>query len=127
MNQNTNDQMQTIIRNAYTTTTACKFLGISYEELNRRVENHEILRLRDNEGHTRYPGFQFSSTGETAPHVQKIVQTLLGQGFTEWQTALWLTTESSLYDGKSPIEFMHADPKRFGIVLYTAQHDTPTP
>lgn len=127
MSQDKNRRMQSIIRDAYTTTTACKFLGISYEELNRMVENHEILRLRDDAGHTRYPSFQFSSTGETAPHVQKIIQTLLEQGFTERQAALWMTTESSLYDGKSPIEFMQADPKRFGIVLYTAQHDTPTP
>lgn len=127
MSQKKNDQAQGVIRDAYTTTTACKFLGISYEELNRRVENHEILRLRDDKGHARYPSFQFSSTGETAPHLQKIIQTLLEQGFTEWQATLWLTTKSSLYDGKSPIEFMQADPKRFGIVLYTAQHDTPAP
>lgn len=125
MSQKKNDQMQSTIRDAYTATTACKFLGISYEELNRRVENHEILRLRDDKGNSRYPSFQFGSTGETASHVQKIIQTLLEQGFTEWQATLWLTTESSLYDGKSPIEFMQADPKRFGIVLYTAQHDTP--
>lgn len=127
MSQNTNNLMQGIIRGAYTATTASKFLGISYEELNRRVENHEILRLRDDKGNARYPSFQFGSTGETTPHVQKIIQTLLEQGFTEWQAALWLTTESSLYDGKSPVEFMQADPKRFGIVLYTAHHDTPTP
>jgi len=127
MSQKKNDQAQGVIRDAYTTTTACKFLGISYEELNRRVENHEILRLRDDKGHARYPSFQFSSTGETAPHLQKIIQTLLEQGFTEWQATLWLATKSSLHDGKSPIEFMQADPKRFGIVLYTAQHDTPAP
>jgi hypothetical protein len=126
-NQNNNRRMQGAIRDAYTTTTACKFLGISYEELNRMVESREILRLRDDKGNARYPSFQFSSTGETAPHVQKIIQTLLEQGFTERQAALWLTTESSLCDGKSPVEFMQADPKRFGIVLYTAQHDTPTP
>lgn len=125
--QNEIDPMKSIIRAAYSATTASKFLGISYEELNRRVENHEILRLRDNTGHARYPGFQFGSDGSVTPHLQKIIQTLLEQGFTERQAALWLTTESILYDGKSPIEFMQADPKRFGIVLYTAQHDTPTP
>ena len=127
MSQNTNEQMRSIIRDAYTATTASKFLGISYEELNRRVENHEVLRLRDDKGNARYPGFQFGSDGSITPHLQKIIQTLLEQGFAERQAALWLTTESRLYDGKSPIEFMHADPKRFGIVLYTAQHDTPTP
>lgn len=127
MSQNTNDLMQSVIRAAYSATTACKFLGISYEELNRRVENHEILRLKDDKGHARYPSFQFGSDGSVTPHLQKIIQTLLEQGFTEWQAALWLTTESSLYDGKSPVEFMQADPKRFGIVLYTAQHGTPTP
>ena len=125
-NQNEIDLMKSIIRDAYTTTTACKFLGISYEELNRRVENHEILRLRDDKGNARYPSFQFSSTGETTPHVQKIIQTLLERGFTDQQTVEWLTTASSLYDGESPIEFMQADPKRFGIVLYAAEHDTPT-
>lgn len=125
--QNEIDLMQGVIRDAYTATTASKFLGISYEELNRRVENHEILRLRDNKGNARYPSFQFSSDGRVIPHLQKIIQTLLEQGFTERQAALWLTTESSLYESKSPIEFMQADPKRFGIVLYTAQHDTPTP
>lgn len=126
-NQNKNRRMQGVIRDAYTTTTACKFLGVSYEELNRRVENHEILRLRDNKGNARYPSFQFSSDGTVTAHLQKIIQTLLERGFTEWQATLWLTTESSLYDGKSPVEFMQADPKRFGIVLYTAQHDTPIP
>lgn len=127
MSQNTNDLMQSIIRDTYTTTTACKFLGVSYEELNRRVESHEVLRLRDDKGNARYPSFQFGSDGSVTPHLQKIIQTLLGRGFTEWQAALWLTAESRMYDGKSPIEFMHADPKRFGIVLYTAQHDTHTP
>lgn len=125
--QNKDNLMQSVIRAAYSATTACKFLGISYEELNRRAENHEILRLRDNEGHTRYPGFQFGSDGSVTPHLQKIIQTLLGRGFTEWQATLRLTTESRMYDGKSPIEFMQADPKRFGIILYTAQHDTPSP
>lgn len=125
--QNEIDLMQGVIRDAYTATTACKFLGISYEELNRMVESHEILRLRDSKGNSRYPRFQFSSDGRVIPHLQKIIQTLLGRGFTERQATLWLTTESSLYDGKSPVEFMQADPKRFGIVLYTAQHDTPTP
>lgn len=124
--QNEIDLMQGVIRDAYTATTACKFLGISYEELNRMVESHEILRLRDSKGNSRYPRFQFSSDGRVIPHLQKIIQTLLGRGFTERQATLWLTTESSLYDGKSPVEFMQADPKRFGIVLYTAQHDTPT-
>lgn len=124
--QNKIDLMQGVIRDAYTATTACKFLGISYEELNRMVESHEILRLRDSKGNSRYPRFQFSSDGRVIPHLQKIIQTLLGRGFTERQATLWLTTESSLYDGKSPVEFMQADPKRFGIVLYTAQHDTPT-
>lgn len=127
MSQNKTDQMRSIIRDAYTATTACKFLGVSYEELNRMVEDREILRLRDDKGNARYPGFQFGSDGSVTTHLQKIIQTLLEQGFTEWQAALWLTTESILYDGKSPIEFMQADPKRFGIVLYTAQHDTPTP
>lgn len=126
MSQNTNNLMRGIIRDAYTATTASKFLGVSYEELNRMVESHEILRLRDSKGNSRYPSFQFSSDGTVTTHLQKIIQTLLEQGFTEWQAALWLTTESSLYDGKSPVEFMQADPKRFGIVLYTAQHDTPT-
>lgn len=124
--QNEIDLMKSIIRDAYSATTACKFLGVSYEELNRMVESREILRLRDSKGNSRYPRFQFSSDGRVIPHIQRVIQTLLGRGFTERQAALWLTTESSLYDGKSPVEFMQADPKRFGIVLYAAEHDTPT-
>lgn len=124
--QNEIDLMQGVIRDAYTATTACKFLGVSYEELNRMVENHEILRLRDSKGNSRYPRFQFGSDGTVIPHLQRVIQTLLSRGFTERQAALWLTTKSSLYDGKSPVEFMQADPKRFGIILYAAEHDTPT-
>lgn len=124
--QNEIDLMKSIIRDAYSATTACKFLGVSYEELNRMVENREILRLRDSKGNSRYPRFQFGSDGTVIPHLQKIIQTLLEQGFTERQAALWLTTKSSLYESKSPVEFMQADPKRFGIILYTAEHDTPT-
>lgn len=124
--QNEIDLKKSIIRDAYTATTACKFLGVSYEELNRMVESREILRLRDNKGNSRYPSFQFGSDGTVIPHIQRVIQTLLGRGFTERQAALWLTTGSSLYDGKSPVEFMQTDPKRFGIVFYAAQHDTPT-
>lgn len=124
--QNKIDLMKSIIRDAYSATTACKFLGISYEELNRMVESHEILRLRDSKGNSRYPRFQFSSDGRVIPHLQRVIQTLLMRGFTDQQTVEWLTTASSLYDGESPIEFMQADLKRFGIVLYAAEHDTPT-
>lgn len=124
--QNQIDLMKSIIRDAYSATTACKFLDVSYEELNRMAENHEILRLRDSKGNNRYPRFQFGSDGSVIPHIQRVIQTLLGRGFTERQATLWLTTKSSLYDGESPIEFMQADPKRFGIILYTAEHDTPT-
>ena len=125
--QNKIDLMKSVIRDGYSATTTCKFLGVSYEELSRMVDDREVLRLRDGNGNPRYPRFQFSSDGSVIPHLQRVIQTLLGRGFTERQAALWLTTKSSLYDGKSPVEFMQADPKRFGIVLYTAQHDTPTP
>jgi hypothetical protein len=119
--------MKSIIRDGYSATTTCKFLGLSYEELSRMVDDHEVLRLRDGNGNPRYPRFQFGSDGTVIPHLQRVIQTLLSRGFTDQQTAEWLTTASSLYESKSPVEFMQTDPKRFGIVLYTAQHDTPTP
>ena len=118
---------KSIIRDGYSATTTCKFLGVSYEELSRMVDNREVLKLMDGNGNPRYPRFQFSSAGTVIPHLQRVIQTLLGRGFTERQATLWLTTESSLYDGESPVEFMQADPKRFGIVLSAAEHDTPTP
>lgn len=125
--QNKIELMKSIIRDGYSATTTCKFLGVSYEELSRMVDDHEVLRLRDGNGNPRYPRFQFGSDGTVIPHLQRVIQTLLSRGFTDQQTAEWLTTASSLYESKSPVEFMQTDPKRFGIVLYTAQHDTPTP
>lgn len=112
-----------IIGKLHTTAEVCEYLGsITPQALNDRIKKNTILRLKDSKGHNRYPRFQFSD-GTVNPNIQKIIQTLLKGHFTGWEAAIWLTTPSQAYDGKSAVEYMKESPGNFAKVLAHAQGD----
>ena len=88
----------------YSTASAGEYLNLSLEELDRLVEDRLILKVTDGKGRNGYPLFQFRD-GSMNPDVQKIIQTLLKGHFTEWEAAIWLTTPSQAYNGKSAVEY----------------------
>lgn len=109
--------------NRYSTAATCEYLGgITRQALNDRINKHTILRLKDGAGRNGYPIFQFSN-GTVDPNIQQIIQTLLDGHFSEWQTALWLTSPSLMYNGASPLEYLRTSPKNFGQVLAHAEND----
>lgn len=112
-----------IIGALYSTAATCEYLGgITRQALNDRINKHTILRLKDGAGRNGYPIFQFSN-GTVDPYILQIVQTLLDGHFSEWQTALWITTPSLMYNGASPLEYLRTSPKNFGQVLAHAEND----
>lgn len=112
-----------IIGDLYSTAATCEYLGgITRQALNDRINKHTILRLKDGAGRNGYPIFQFSN-GTVDTNIQQIIQTLLDGHFSEWQTALWITTPSLIYNGASPLEYLRTSPKHFGQVLAHAEND----
>lgn len=96
--------------------------GYTARDISDRINKHTILRLKDGAGRNGYPLFQFSN-GTVDPNIQQIIQTLLDGHFSEWQTALWITTPSLMYNGASPLEYLRTSPKHFGQVLAHAEND----
>lgn len=111
-----------IVGKMYSTASACEYLNLSLEELDRLVEDRLILKVTDGKGRNGYPLFQFRD-GAMDPDVQKIIQTLLKGNFSEWRTAIWLTIPSPEYGGKSALEYMKESPDNFAIVLSGAEND----
>ena len=111
-----------IVGKMYSTASACEYLNLSLEELDRLVEDRLILKVTDGKGRNGYPLFQFRD-GAMDPDVQKIIQTLLKGNFSQWRTAIWLTIPSSEYGGKSALEYMKESPDNFVIVLSDAEND----
>lgn len=111
-----------IVGKMYSTASACEYLNLSLEELDRLVEDRLILKVTDGKGRNGYPLFQFRDSSMN-PDVQKIIQTLLKGNFSEWRTAIWLTIPSPEYGGKSALEYMKESPDNFAIVLSDAEND----
>ena len=111
-----------IVGKMYSTASAGEYLNLSLEELDRLVEDRLILKVTDGKGRNGYPLFQFRD-GSMNPDVQKIIQTLLKGHFTEWEAAIWLTTPSQAYNGKSAVEYMKESEEHFAEVLAHAHGD----
>ena len=111
-----------IVGKMYSTASACEYLNLSLEELDRLVEDQLILKVTDGKGRNGYPLFQFRDCSMN-PDVQKIIQTLLKGNFSEWRTAIWLNIPSPEYGGKSALEYMKESPDNFAIVLSDAEND----
>lgn len=111
-----------IVGRMYSTASACEYLNLTQEELDRLVEDRLILKVTDSKGRNGYPLFQFRD-GAMDPDVQKIIQTLLDGNFSQWRTAIWLTIPSPEYGGKSALEYMKESPENYAIVLSGARND----
>lgn len=61
------------------------------------------------EGATLYPAFQFDAERRPRPVISEVIRAL-GSESTDWETALWFTTNVGWLDGKRPVDLLESDP-----------------
>jgi len=65
------------------------------------------------EGATLYPAFQFDAEGRPRPVIAEAIRTL-GSKSTDWELALWFTTNVGWLDGQRPVDLLESDPASVG-------------
>ena len=106
-----------IIGNLYTPTLTLQYLNITQKELDKLVENHDIIELTDNHGNTGYPAFQFKN-GTINRYLQKITNAYLSyEGADPMNLAIYLTTSSQAYGGKNLITHIAEYPENYATIL----------
>lgn len=68
-----------------------------------------------------YPSFQFGSSGERLPGLREVIATLKPDTQDAWDIALWLTTVSRRFDGRSAVDLMREG--RCDVVISAAKRD----
>ncbi|HYU31744.1 MAG TPA: hypothetical protein VEW48_06245 [Thermoanaerobaculia bacterium] len=61
------------------------------------------------EGATLYPAFQLDAEGRPWPVIAEVIRTL-GSKSTDWELALWFTTNVGWLDGQRPVDLLESDP-----------------
>jgi len=56
-----------------------------------------------------YPAFQFDTEGRPRPVIAEIIRSL-GSKSTDWELALWFTTNVGWLDGQRPVDLLESDP-----------------
>ena len=115
--QTPKEQILNTVGKLYNTTTTCKYLNITKEELNQLVNDHLILKLDDHNKPKGYPAFQFKD-GTIDHAIQKIIKTHLdypspGKIYCQpWEVAICLTRQSLQHGGYSIIEYLNKYPEK---------------
>lgn len=61
------------------------------------------------EGATLYPAFQLDAEGRPRPVIAEVIRSL-GSKSTDWELALWFTTNVGWLDGQRPVDLLESDP-----------------
>jgi hypothetical protein len=59
-------------------------------------------------GTTYYPAFQFDAQGRPRPVIAEIMPTL-GSKSSDWELALWFTSNTGWLDGQRPVDLLETD------------------
>ncbi|WP_300676153.1 antitoxin Xre/MbcA/ParS toxin-binding domain-containing protein [Nocardioides sp.] len=81
------------------------WLGISRQAVHQRTVKHDLLALRTGDGKNVYPAWQFTPTGAVLAGLADVVRALL-DGTDEWTAAIWLTTASPVFGGRSAVDLL---------------------
>lgn len=108
------------------TETTCAYLSneqvtVTPEDLDRMVNNHELLRIADGNKRDAYPSFQFAN-GAVHPNMKKLLHLLLGAGMEPWTVTFWLTQNILLIGDRRPVDVLD-DNEDFSIALAIASSD----
>jgi hypothetical protein len=90
----------------YDTSSLRKWLGLSRQRLNQRVQNHQLLACPLDDGGNVYPTWQFGSNGTVIPGVQDVLSTLSRGTNDNWQKALWFSAPSAQLANLSPKDWL---------------------
>jgi hypothetical protein len=100
---------------AYTATQLAEVAGSSARNpsalAGRWRAEGKVLGLTHH-GQTYYPAFQFDDDGRPLPVIRSVRRVLGERGFTEWQSALWLTSAHGRLAGGRPVDLLVKEPGR---------------
>jgi hypothetical protein len=103
----------------YDTSSLRKWLGLSRQRLNQRVQGHQLLACPLEDGGNVYPTWQFASNGTVIPGVQDVLP-ILSEGTNDnWQKALWFSAPSAQLSNLSPKDWLLKG-RRLGPVIELA-------
>jgi hypothetical protein len=104
----------------YDTSSLRKWLGLSRQRLNQRVQSHQLLACPLEDGGNVYPTWQFGSNGTVIPGVQDVLSTLSVGTNDNWQKALWFSAPSAKLANLSPKDWLLKG-RRVGPVIELAE------
>lgn len=109
----------------YTSESACVALdSISHQELNSRVNTHQLLCVETSDGKKVYPQFQFDGEGSIVRGLTEVLQVLLPTAEDEWVVLYWLTASLDHYNGQTAIDIIRAgNPSELEDILEMARID----
>lgn len=92
----------------YDTPGLIKLRGGTRQNLYKQSAAGKLLSMKSAEGDIVYPAFQFTTGIKTLPGLTDVISALR-LGFTDpWDIALWLTTKTRVFGGKSAAELLRA-------------------
>jgi hypothetical protein len=103
----------------YDTSSLRKWLGISRQRLNQRVQRHQLLACPLEDDGNVYPTWQFGTNGTVIPGIQEVLS-ILSEGTNDsWQRALWFSAPSAQLSYLSPKDWLLKG-RRLGPVIELA-------
>jgi hypothetical protein len=103
----------------YDTSSLRKWLGLSRQRLNQRVQGNQLLACPLEDGGNVYPTWQFGSNGTVIPGVQDVLSILSKGTNDNWQKALWFSAPSAQLANLSPKDWLLKG-RRVGPVIELA-------
>jgi len=98
-----------------------KWLGLTRQGINHRVQTHQLLACPLDDGTNAYPTWQFASNGTVIPGVPEVLSMLSTGTNDNWQKALWFSAPSDELSNRSPRDWL-VKRRRVDPVVELATH-----
>jgi hypothetical protein len=92
----------------YDAAGAAALTRMTPSELALCVAAGDVLEVTTSHGTPLYPSFQFGPRGDLLPALRVVTHALLPISDDLWDVALWLSTPTQAFDGRSAIEILKA-------------------
>jgi hypothetical protein len=106
----------------YDTAALIAWLGITRQALHQRVRGSQVLACRTADGHTVYPAWQFTASGQPITGLAEVLAVLVDAADDAWTVAIWLRTPSEDLGGLSAADWL-AEGRDPAPVLAAARAD----
>lgn len=93
-----------------------RWLGTTRDDLDQRVQAHELLATPTGDGKRLYPAWQFTPDGHPLPGLLEALRVLLA-ATDPWTAAIWLTTPTDRFAGFSALDWLRnrRDPEPLAV------------